>query len=123
MSGAELKKILAARGIIKASLARQLNMRPQDLNARLNVKNLKVDFLREVEKAVGFKIEETGVERQDQESVPYYVHRDLMTLYREAISKIEELEEKNIQLEKDNAILKYRLDQYVHIEKEKKAVG
>lgn len=123
MSGAELKKILADKGVVKSRLAAQLNMRPQDLNARLNVKNVKVDFLREVEKAVGFKLEKTDSDKRFEESVPYFVHQEIVELYKDALAKIEELERKNIQLEKDNAVLEYKLSAFTNIEKEKKAVG
>ena len=56
MNGQELRNKLLGKGVVLSDLADQLGMSPQVLSARFNVKNLKLDFIREVEKIVGFPI-------------------------------------------------------------------
>ena len=48
MTGNELRNILKANGVVLADLARNLGMSQQVLNSRLNVKNLKIDFINDV---------------------------------------------------------------------------
>ena len=52
MSGEELKKIIVDKGFKLANLAQLLGITPQALNRRLSVKAVKIDFVKEIEKAL-----------------------------------------------------------------------
>lgn len=56
MTGNELRNILKANGVVLADLARNLGMSQQVLNSRLNVKNLKIDFINDVMDATGINV-------------------------------------------------------------------
>lgn len=57
MKGFELKEYLTSKGIILSELAVKLGMSPQGLKHRFDVKNVKPDFIRQIEEVVGFKVE------------------------------------------------------------------
>lgn len=113
MTGIELKEKLVGKGIVLANLANSLGMSPQVLNARLNVKNVKIDFLRDVEKVVGFKLD-NNQPSAEKEPVPYYVYEDL-------VKEISKLKQENDTLKRRNAVLEYQLQLFTEKE-EKKAV-
>lgn len=56
MTGNELRNILKANGVVLAELARSLGMSQQVLNSRLSVKNLKIDFINDVQDATGINV-------------------------------------------------------------------
>lgn len=56
MTGHELRNKLLGKGIVFSELADALGISQQALSNRLNVKKLKIDFIQEVEKIVGFPI-------------------------------------------------------------------
>ena len=56
MTGHELRNKLLGKGIVFSELADDLGISQQALSNRLNVKKLKLDFIQEVEKIVGFPI-------------------------------------------------------------------
>lgn len=65
MTGHELRNKLLSKGVVLTELARALGLSQQALSNRLSVKNVKVDFVQEVEKIVGFPVLE---ETQQQSS-------------------------------------------------------
>ena len=67
MKGFELKEFLTSKGVILSELAVKLGMSPQGLKHRFEVKNVKPEFIKQIEEVVGFKIEEpspAGTETQ-----------------------------------------------------------
>ena len=67
MKGLELKEFLTSKGVILSELAVKLGMSPQGLKHRFEVKNVKPEFIKQIEEVVGFKIEEpspAGTETQ-----------------------------------------------------------
>lgn len=60
MTGNDLRKKLLAEGVILTDVAKKLGMSQQAFSSRLNVKNLKVDFIQQVEEAVGFSVIEAS---------------------------------------------------------------
>lgn len=69
MSGHELRNKLLGKGIVLSELADALEISQQALSNRLNVKKLKLDFIQEVEKIVGFQIIEDNPSKQLPSSV------------------------------------------------------
>lgn len=60
MTGHELRNKLLGKGVVLSELAASLGLSQQALSNRLSVKKLKIDFIQDVEKIVGFSIiEET----------------------------------------------------------------
>lgn len=59
MTGNELRNVLKGQGVVLNELADKLGMSNQALAARLNVKKLKLDFIQQVENAVGFSVMES----------------------------------------------------------------
>ena len=58
MKGIELKETLMQRGVVLSDLAARLGITPQGLANKFMVKNIRPDFIRQVENAVGFSIAE-----------------------------------------------------------------
>ena len=56
MEGCRLKEILLENGFKLSDVALGLNMSQQALSNRLNVKNLKIDFVKKVEALTGLNI-------------------------------------------------------------------
>ena len=69
MSGHELRNKLLGKGIVFSELADALGISQQALSNRLNVKKLKLDFIQDVERIVGFQIIEDNPASQFPSSV------------------------------------------------------
>lgn len=59
MSGNELKRKLVGNGVGLVELAGKLGLSQQAFSNRLTVKNVKPEFIKQIEEIVGFSIEET----------------------------------------------------------------
>ena len=57
MKGLELKDALAQKGVVFSDLAGKLGLTPQGLMHKFSVKNVKPEFIKQVEEALGFKVE------------------------------------------------------------------
>ena len=58
MKGVELKETLVRRGVVLSELSSKLGITPQGLSTKLNVKNVKPDFIKQIEEIVGFSLED-----------------------------------------------------------------
>ena len=58
MKGSELKEILAEKGVVFSELSARLGLSPQGLMHKFTVKNVKPEFVHQVEEIVGFNVEE-----------------------------------------------------------------
>jgi len=57
MKGLELKDALAQKGVVFSDLAGKLRLTPQGLMHKFSVKNVKPEFIKQIEEVVGFKVE------------------------------------------------------------------
>ena len=76
MKGFELKEYLVSKGVIFSDLAVKLGMSPQGLKHRFEVKNVKPEFVRQIEEAVGFKIEGTETITETQQFIELLKKKD-----------------------------------------------
>lgn len=67
MTGQELKQILRDSGVNLAQLAEKLNITPQGLNSRFLVKSVKLEYLEEINAALGKNIFPVGKENFSNE--------------------------------------------------------
>lgn len=91
MSGEELDKKLTEAGYVKAEIARLLGVPPQSINQTLNAKDVKSGFIEDLckvlHKEISFFYGNTIVktvlepEPQQNESIPYFMYRDLQDRY------------------------------------------
>lgn len=73
MTGQELKQILRDAGVNLAQLAEKLNITPQGLNSRFLVKSVKLEYLEEINHALGRNIITLGhTPNPDGEGIPIY---------------------------------------------------
>ena len=76
MKGFELKEYLVSKGVIFSDLAVKLGMSPQGLKHRFEVKNVKPEFVGQIEEAVGFKIEGTETITETQQFIELLKKKD-----------------------------------------------
>lgn len=100
MSGKELKQFLKFHNIEQKELALNLGLKnAQALESKLKGKNMKDDFIKQIEKIIGFEI----VPISENLSVPYTIYKELLEDRDNLLKKI--------------TILEYRLQKYEETEK------
>lgn len=135
MTGKELKLLLKSNNIVLSDLANKLGISQQNLSNKMKVKSVTLDFLNQIEEAIGFRLETLTIEGRGT-NVPVYnsdmvtkelveqlafsrkEKADLLEQLKELQSQLAYMRKENATLQKENAALKNDVQSLKNIQSE-----